>query len=84
MTLDPFADFLLAAGQDCRIRGWSTRTGRHILVPQTEVDNPSQDLWTTVFNKPILGMDVSEERGRTFVWVANETKVDKFELGKMV
>jgi len=75
---------LFAAGQDCRIRAWSMRTG----APLTPADNPplskSCNPFSTVFSEPICALQVTEEgeEAGTSLWAASGRNLHQFHLGQ--
>jgi len=70
VTLDPSHDFIFAAGQDCTIRAWSSRTGEQLLSPIPESSpftssssssRPGEHhLLDVVFKRPVVEMHVQE------------------------
>ena len=77
MTLDPDQNFVFAAGQDSRVRAWSTRTGAQLLPPTADGEDQLLD---HVFPRPILGMKVDGE-GR--LWAASGDCIQRFDLGRV-
>jgi len=84
IALDPDHDFLFAAGEDSRIRGWSVRTGEPLLASdQTEEryqarNNP----FVASFPVPIETMQVSDEKTGLCLWAACEDMLYQFYLGQ--
>ncbi|KAF7299690.1 hypothetical protein HMN09_00974500 [Mycena chlorophos] len=56
ITLDPTETFLFAGGADCRLRGWSVRTGTRLLAPSR--GSPFSD--TTTFSTPLLALEFED------------------------
>ncbi|KAF8799375.1 hypothetical protein BYT27DRAFT_7342981 [Phlegmacium glaucopus] len=86
IAVDQDQDLLFAAGQDCRIRGWSLRTGAPLLPPQTcsssfpSYDNP----FSAKFSHPVGALQVTQELGSagTCLWAACDKDLYQYHLGQ--
>lgn len=86
IAVDHDQDLLFAAGQDCRIRGWSLRTAAPLLPPLTSSstsvshDNP----FSTKFSQPVSVLQVTQELGSagTCLWAASDQDLFQYHLGQ--
>ncbi|KAF8236366.1 hypothetical protein L208DRAFT_1252462 [Tricholoma matsutake] len=84
IALDLHHDFLFAAGEDGRIRGWSVNTGEPLL-PWSQTNE-----WSAVQNNPFLAtfpdsvgaMQVSAESMGLCLWAACEDSLYQYYLGQ--
>ncbi|KDR82519.1 hypothetical protein GALMADRAFT_134123 [Galerina marginata CBS 339.88] len=85
ITVDHERDLLFAAGQDCRIRGWSLRTGEAVLPPKSlpNVQHPANPFLTT-FIEPVCALQVTEELDEAGIslWAASGRDLHQFHLGQ--
>ncbi|KAF4617340.1 hypothetical protein D9613_005797 [Agrocybe pediades] len=85
IAVDERHDILFAAGQDCRIRAWSMRTGV-LLTPPTRRDGIMTDYnpLSAVFSDPVCALQVTEENGEagTTLWAASGRNLHQFRLGQ--
>ncbi|KAK0221695.1 quinon protein alcohol dehydrogenase-like superfamily [Armillaria fumosa] len=73
-AIDPCEDFLYAAGDDARIRGWSLRTGGDAFW---DMPGPGSA-------EPVVAMQVTEEkRDGTCLWAAGGRVLGRYYLGQM-
>jgi DDB1- and CUL4-associated factor 4 len=98
IAVDPSEDLLFAAGQDCRIRAWSLRTGQPLYPP---VSSPSESSssnsraagglsravddvnpFVTTFDSPIVALQVTEEREGMCLWAASADFLHRYDLGQ--
>ncbi|KIN99578.1 hypothetical protein M404DRAFT_965477 [Pisolithus tinctorius Marx 270] len=87
IAVDPSEDFLLAAGQDNRIRLWSLRSGGPPLAPSTSdtpIEFDGHNLLQHRFEHPVRAMQVSEEAEGITLWVGSGSDVFKYSLGRDV
>jgi WD repeat-containing protein 21A len=89
VAIDPFSNFLFAAGQDNHIRAWSLRTGQPLCPPTTsamEVNFPHNghqcNPLTASYKKNIVSMQVTNEREGVCLWVASHENLDKYWIGQ--
>jgi len=90
IAIDPSEDFLFAAGQDCRIRAWSLRTGAPLLsshapTPPRLADDFEPN-WTnpltTVLDKPAVVLQFTTEKAGLCLWAASGAHLYRFDLGQ--
>ncbi|KIM43040.1 hypothetical protein M413DRAFT_18215 [Hebeloma cylindrosporum] len=86
IAVDHERDLLFAAGQDCRLRGWSLRTGLP-LSPPTAPDPPDPlhfNPFLASFSYPITSLQVTEETGEAGVslWATADHDLDQIHLGQ--
>ncbi|KAI6039346.1 hypothetical protein EDC04DRAFT_2686357 [Pisolithus marmoratus] len=87
IAVDPPEEFLLAAGQDNRIRLWSLRLGGPPLAPNTSntpVEFHGLNLLQHHFAHPVRTMQISEEAEGMTLWVGSGSDVFKYSLGQHV
>ncbi|KAG6916312.1 hypothetical protein DXG01_007361 [Tephrocybe rancida] len=80
IALDPAQEFLFAAGEDRRIRGWSVRTGRPLIPSPTHgnVNNP----FATVHSGVVETMQVTAEREGLCLWAGFDQTLYQIYLGQ--
>ncbi|KAF6752984.1 hypothetical protein DFP72DRAFT_814544 [Ephemerocybe angulata] len=93
LAVDYGNNFLYAAGQDCRIRGWSISSGEPI-VPHTPLSSTSTSIpWAhfnpflSTFNEPVPVLRVSSDDTKSFgqrscLWAASGEDVWRWNLGQ--
>ncbi|KAJ4482281.1 hypothetical protein J3R30DRAFT_3286341 [Lentinula aciculospora] len=97
ICIDPMHDFLFAAGEDRRIRGWSLRTGKPFLddspatasITTSASSSPYADLnqfrnpFKALFPSPIPTMQITEEGdGSMCLWAGNQQTLYQYFLGQ--
>jgi len=90
LAVDPSEDFLFVAGQDKRIRAWSLQSGQALLPPPISSSSsstymPPQSVMNPFhvkFSKPVVTMQVTEERDEMCLWAASEKDLFKYYLGR--
>jgi len=87
IAVDHERDLLFAAGQDCRLRGWSLRTSLPLSPPSAS--NPTDPLlhsnpFLASFSRPITSLQVTEEPGEAGVslWATVDRDLYQFHLGQ--
>ena len=82
IAIDPDQDFLFAAGQDSRLRGWSLRTGLP-LCSESLPDNHATP-FNSLFPSPISALQVTRDLGSNSLslWAAYEHDLCRFHLGQ--
>ncbi|KAK2465412.1 hypothetical protein APHAL10511_002766 [Amanita phalloides] len=87
VAVDPHRQFLFAAGEDRRIRGWSLSMGvpitPHILDP-VESSDDVQNPFSAVFPHPVQAMQVVKERTGLCLWAASDEDLYQYHLGQLV
>ena len=73
-TVDPTHSFLFVAGADCRIRGWSLRTGDPIVSAPT--------LFQTEFTEPVPTLQVIEDVQGLSLYAGSLSTVYKCRLSQ--
>lgn len=83
IATDPAQDFLFAAGQDHRIRGWSLRTARPLDPPTPSAHAPASP-FAAPFARPIVALQVTNEGGAAgrSLWAAADHDLYQFHLGQ--
>jgi DDB1- and CUL4-associated factor 4 len=87
IAVDHERDLLFAAGQDCRLRGWSLRTSFPLSPPRAP-DPPDPQLYfnpfLASFSHPITSLQVTEEPGEAGVslWATADRDLYQFHLGQ--
>lgn len=94
IAVDPYEQFLFAAGVDRRIRGWSLSTGEPIQPPAfhdecidtvltpddtQKLSNPFRG----IFSHPVQAMQVTQERIGLCLWAASDEDLYRYHLGQM-
>ena len=85
ITTDPAHDFLFAAGQDHRIRGWSLRTARPLTLPASSASaHTTTNPFAAPFPRPIVALQVTDEGGAAgrSLWAAADHDLYQFHLGQ--
>jgi len=94
IAIDPNEQFLYAAGEDCRIRGWSLNTGAPIEPPLPEEDDISYSTcsdeherrmnnpFRAVFPNPVSAMQVTIERKGICLWAVSDEDSYRYYLGQ--
>ena len=86
IAIDHDQDLLFAAGQDCRIRGWSLRTAAPLLPPLTcSSTSPSHDNpFSAEFFHPVTVLQVTQEPGSagTCLWATSDKNLHQYHLGQ--
>ncbi|KIK69673.1 hypothetical protein GYMLUDRAFT_152143 [Collybiopsis luxurians FD-317 M1] len=99
ICVDPWQDFLLAAGEDCCIRGWSIRTGKAL---HSESDAAAESTFDSVtrsddwgdferlrnpfkarFPAPVSTMQITEEGDNLCLWVGCQQTLYRYFLGQL-
>jgi len=87
IAVDHERDLLFAAGQDCRLRSWSLRTGLPLSPPSAP--NPIDPLlhfnpFLASFSRPVTSLQVTEEPGEAGVslWATVDRDLYQFHLGQ--
>jgi len=89
IAVDPSEDFLFAAGQDCRIRAWSLRTGNPLIPPPLSSDVDSfifdqSNPLRAVFGKCVQTMQIMDSEEGMVLWAASDMNLFKYHLGQRV
>ena len=85
IATDPAHDFLFAAGQDHRIRGWSLRTARPLTLPASSASaHTTMNPFAAPFPRPIVALQVTDEGGAAgrSLWAAADHDLYQFHLGQ--
>ncbi|KAF8879101.1 hypothetical protein CPB84DRAFT_1793635 [Gymnopilus junonius] len=85
IVVDQSNDFLFAAGQDLRIRGWSLRTGAQLIPPESSDDTQEQaNPFQATFAGPVCALQVIQEVGTSgmSLWAASGHDLYQFHLGQ--
>ena len=82
IAIDPEEDFLFAAGQDCRLRVWSLRTGLPLYSENLTDDQANP--FNSLFPSPISSLQVTRDSGRNSIsmWAAYDHDICQFHLGQ--
>jgi WD repeat-containing protein 21A len=82
IAIDPDQDFLFAAGQDCRLRAWSLRTGLPLFSEKLPDDRVN--VFGSLFPSPISALQVttSEVANSLSLWAAYDHNLCQFPLGQ--
>src|SRR5258705_12846833 len=82
MAIDPDQDFLFAAGQDCRLRAWSLRTGLPLCSKNLPDNQPNP--FNSLFPSPISALQVTQDSGTNSLslWAAYGHDLCRFHLGQ--
>ncbi|KAM6494461.1 WD40-repeat-containing domain protein [Amanita muscaria] len=97
IAVDPNEQFLFAAGEDCRIRGWSLNMGIPIEPPPIpdneekvasitsepdELERRMNNPFRAVFPNPVTAMQVTIERKGVCLWAVNDEDLYRYHLGQ--
>ena len=92
IAIDPYEQFLFAAGEDRRIRGWSLNTGMPIIPPLEDMsDTPDttpddthrlSNPFKAVFSQPVQAMQVTREKKGLCLWAASDEDLYRYHLGQ--
>ncbi|KAF8628648.1 hypothetical protein AX15_003780 [Amanita polypyramis BW_CC] len=91
IAIDPSEQFLYAAGEDGRIRGWSLNTGTPIVPPTSEStfdtidtdDGPRlSNPFKVVFPHAVQAMQVTSEKKGLCLWAASDEDLYRYHLGQ--
>lgn len=87
IAIDHEQDILFAAGQDCRIRGWSLRTGALLLPPlicSSSTSLSHGNPFSAKFSQPVSVLQVTQELGSagTCLWAASGRDIFQYYLGQ--
>ncbi|KAG6833451.1 hypothetical protein H0H87_006817 [Tephrocybe sp. NHM501043] len=80
IALDPSREFLFAAGEDRRIRGWSVHTGRP-LIPSSSQGSGGHP-FATVYSDVVETMQVTAEREGLCLWAGFDHTLHRIYLGQ--
>ncbi|GJJ15767.1 hypothetical protein Clacol_010045 [Clathrus columnatus] len=79
LAIDPSQEYLFSAGQDCRVRAWSLRTGKQIKTSSSS--HASQNaLLNREFSAPVLGMQTTTHRNQNMLWLISGTTFEQYEI----
>ena len=92
IAVDPTEDFVFAAGQDRRVRGWSLRTGQRIAADPInsraaaslwrEAPPEQTRLFDVLFDEPITTMQVTTDGAGPCMWAACGGELYRMPLGR--
>ncbi len=82
IAVDQEEEFLFAAGQDCRIRAWSLRTG--LSLSQAKHTETLMNPFKSIFPSPISALQVTRDLGSNGIslWAAYDHDLSQFCLGQ--
>lgn len=82
MAVDPNQEFLFAAGQDCRLRAWSLRTG--LPLSSEYLPDDKANPFNRKFFSPISALQVTrdERSNGVSLWAAYDRDLCQFHLGE--
>ncbi|KZT67254.1 hypothetical protein DAEQUDRAFT_758259 [Daedalea quercina L-15889] len=93
LAVDPAVDFVFAAGQDRRIRGWSLRTGKRIPAEPIssraaishwhEAPSEQTRLFDVLFDEPVVAMQVTTSDTGPCLWAASGGDLYRTPLGNV-
>ncbi|KAF8170072.1 hypothetical protein BJ912DRAFT_1034497 [Pholiota molesta] len=84
IAIDHDQDFLFAAGEDYRIRGWSLRTGRPLPWNNTNAPYSPTNPFLASFSDHVSSLQVTREPGEAglSLWAAANQDLYQFHLGQ--
>ncbi|KAF9524251.1 hypothetical protein CPB83DRAFT_774106 [Crepidotus variabilis] len=85
LAIDSYQNFLFAAGQDRRVRGWSLRNGIQLYPsPTLARAEASTNPFSTVFPSPVTALQMVESHGSDGIslWAAYDRDLSQFHLGQ--
>ncbi|KAG5636495.1 hypothetical protein H0H81_007829 [Sphagnurus paluster] len=83
IALDPEQQFLFAAGEDNRVRGWSVETGAPLLPSSMPVSpDDRSNPFAAVFPGVVEALQVTSEPEGTCLWAACDQQLYQFYLGQ--
>jgi len=95
IAIDPYEQFLFAAGEDCRVRGWSLNSGTPVEPPPMDEDalsasssslddpdGPMSNPFRAIFSSPVAAMQLTRERKGICLWAASDEDLYRYHLGQ--
>lgn len=86
IAVDPSENYVFAAGDDCKLRGWSLHSGDEIVPsppsPRDIESAATSSLFGKTFDNPIRALQVTESPMETCLWAASGSTLHQFWLGQ--